>query len=229
MILKRRRPLRRRLYEADEKPAPVGAEGGDKQEEAKPTCQVHGGNIFVQLHFKAVEEARKAFNDVLVANTVVTEKEQQNAEFSGCGEHLIVVASAEEDVPLMKDRAVKCMQAYASVMFGKDVGDSIKDVQCLDADGDAMTDEDLAKFAEKQKNGGSEPGEKGGEGGKGDAETEKDVDESIPGFGRFLAEAEAEEDEENGDGDSDEEPGDEDGEAEDADEDNQEEDADEDS
>ena len=72
-------------------------------EELKPSCEVHGGNLFVQLHFKAVKAVPDSAE---LINTVVTSRDESSAEFSGCGKHLVVVTSAKEDTPLSRQDAV---------------------------------------------------------------------------------------------------------------------------
>ena len=140
-------------------------------EELKPSCEVHGGNLFVQLHFKAV----KAVPDsVELINTVVTSRDESSAQFSGCGKHLVVVSSTDEETPLMRNNAVGYIKAYLGTMFGQDVGNSLKDedVHTIDEKGQEMNAEALKKWEEQQK-------EKGGE-------DKESVDESIPSFGRFI-------------------------------------------
>ena len=140
-------------------------------EELKPSCEVYGGNLFVQLHFKAV----KAVPDsVELINTAVTSRDESSAQFSGCGKHLVVVSSTDEETPLMRNNAVGYIKAYLGTMFGQDVGNSLKDedVHTIDEKGQEMNAEALKKWEEQQK-------EKGGE-------DKESVDESIPSFGRFI-------------------------------------------
>ena len=68
-------------------------------------------------------------------------------------------------------------------MFGKDVGDSIKEenIECVLANGEMATDEDLQKWAEQEKNKKEGGGDEGGD--------DKDVvDESIQSFKQFMFE-----------------------------------------
>jgi len=72
-------------------------------EELKPSCDVHGGNLFVKLHFKAVKDVPASTE---LVNTVVTSRDESRAQFSGCGKHLVAVTSSEEDTPLSRQDAV---------------------------------------------------------------------------------------------------------------------------
>lgn len=42
-------------------------------EELKPSCEVHGGNLFVQLHFKAIKAVPDSAE---LINTVVTSRDE---------------------------------------------------------------------------------------------------------------------------------------------------------
>ena len=72
-------------------------------EELKPSCDVHGGNLFVKLHFKAVKDVPATIE---LINTVITSRDESRAQFSGCGKHLVAVTSAEEDTSLLRQDAV---------------------------------------------------------------------------------------------------------------------------
>lgn len=140
-------------------------------EELKPSCEVHGGNLFVQLHFKAV----KAVPDsVELINTVVTSRDESSAKFSGCGKHLVAVSSTDEETPLTRANAVKHIKTYLGTMFGQDVSNSLKDddIHTIDEKGQEMNAAALKKWEEQQKE-------------KGDEDKES-VDESIPSFGKFI-------------------------------------------
>lgn len=167
-------------------------------EELKPSCEVHGGNLFVQLHFKAVKAVPDSAE---LINTVVTSRDESSAQFSGCGKHLVAVSSKDEETPLTRNNAVRYIKEYLGTMFGQDVGNSLKDedVHTIDEKGQEMNAEALKKWEEQQK-------EKGGE-------DKESVDESIPSFGRFIlsesdddieAEKALDDEEDDGGGDDDE-------------------------
>ena len=175
-------------------------------EELKPSCEVHGGNLFVQLHFKAVKAVPDSAE---LINTVVTSRDESSAKFSGCGKHLVAVSSKDEETPLTRNNAVGYIKAYLGTMFGQDVGNSLKDedVHTIDEKGQEMNAEALKKWEEQQKE-------------KGDEDKES-VDESIPSFGRFIlsesdddieAEKALDGEEDDGGGDDDEDDGGGDGE-----------------
>lgn len=140
-------------------------------EELKPSCEVHGGNLFVQLHFKAVKAVPDSAE---LINTVVTSRDESSAKFSGCGKHLVAVSSTDEETPLTRANAVKHIKAYLGTMFGQDVGNSLKDddIHIIDEKGQEMNADALKKWEEQQKE-------------KGDEDKES-VDESIPSFGKFI-------------------------------------------
>ena len=140
-------------------------------EELKPSCEVHGGNLFVQLHFKAVKAVPDSAE---LINTVVTSRDESSAKFSGCGKHLVAVSSTDEETPLTRDNAVKHIKAYLGTMFGQDVSNSLKDdeIHTIDEKGQEMNADALKKWEEQQKE-------------KGDEDKES-IDESIPSFGKFI-------------------------------------------
>lgn len=120
----------------------------DDNEEVKPSCEVRGGNLFVQLHFKAI----KAVPDTAeLINTVVTSNEEGSAEFAGCGKHLIAVRSKDEDDPVSRKGAFDCVKKYLSTMFGQDIGNSFKDedLHTIDEAGHEMDAETLKKWEEQ--------------------------------------------------------------------------------
>lgn len=84
-------------------------------EELKPSCEVHGGNLFVQLHFKAIKAVPDSAE---LINTVVTSRDESSAKFSGCGKHLVVVSSKDEETPLTRNNAVRYIKEYLGTMFG---------------------------------------------------------------------------------------------------------------
>ena len=140
-------------------------------EELKPSCEVRGGNLFVQLHFKAVKAVPDSAE---LINTVVTSRDESSAKFSGCGKHLVAVSSTDEETPLTRANAVKHIKAYLGTMFGQDVSNSLKDdeIHTIDEKGQEMNAATLKKWEEQQKE-------------KGDEDKES-VDESIPSFGKFI-------------------------------------------
>lgn len=156
----------------------------EADEEPKPTCEVRAGNLFVQLHFKALKTVPA---DIKLVNTIVTSADESSAGFSGCGKHLIAVRAEDEETFLDRPKAFKCIQGYLNVLFGQDVGNSVKeeDIETVSAEGEIMTDEDLQKWAEQEK------AKKDGGGGS-DTDDRDVVDESIPSFRRFIFEDEAE-------------------------------------
>lgn len=117
-------------------------------EELKPSCEVHGGNLFVQLHFKAVKAVPDSAE---LINTVVTSRDESSAEFSGCGKHLVAVTSTDEETPLTRDNAVKYIKVYLGTMFGQDVGNSLKDddIHTIDEKGEEMDAAALKKWEEQ--------------------------------------------------------------------------------
>ena len=178
----------------------------EADEQVKPACEVHGGNLFVQLHFKAIEKLPNS-GQVDLINTVVTSKDESSATFSGCGRHMVAVQAADEESPINKEEAFKAIKAYLGVMFGQDIANNftIDDVSTLLADGKVATPEQLKKWEEQQK----KKDEEGGE--------EESVDESIPSFGGFMIGEQAEaagdgEEDEDGEDDSDTETAGEEGE-----------------
>jgi len=83
-------------------PKTVAEDESEDSKEIKAVCEVHAGNIFVQLHFKAMEKVPK---DIKLVNTIVTTDDESSAQFRGCGKHVIAVRAMEDDLPLTKDKA----------------------------------------------------------------------------------------------------------------------------
>lgn len=165
-------------------------EEADKAEPVKSSCEVHGGNLFVQLHFKAVKDIP---DKIELINTVVTSNDESSAKFSGCGKHLVAVHTAgddgdddDDDAVLTRDDAVKYIKAYLGTMFGQDVGKSLKDedIHTIDEKGQEMNAADLKKWEEQRKE-NEKKNEKENEK-EGEKKNAGNVNESIPSFGRFM-------------------------------------------
>lgn len=164
-------------------------------DDLKVSCEVHGGNLFVKLHFKAIKNVP---DSAVLINTAVSSNDESSAEFGGYGQHLIAIRQADEESYITKDTAFKYIKSYVDVMFGTDVGNSlsIDDIEVILENGEIATPEDLKKWDEQQKNK--------------DKDDNKKIDESIPSFRRFIIGEDEDEDEDGGDSDESEDGGDED-------------------
>jgi hypothetical protein len=57
-------------------------------DDLKVSCEVHGGNLFVKLHFKAIKNVP---DSAVLINTAVSSNDESSAEFGGYGQHLIAI------------------------------------------------------------------------------------------------------------------------------------------
>ena len=169
------------IEDVNRKKAGIVSEAESAGGKLKSSCEVHGGNLFVQLHFKAVNAVPENYAELI--NTVVTAKDESKAQFSGCGKHMVAVRSVDEESPLTAKDAYNYIKQYLSIMFGQDIGGSFKeeDITAIDENGETMEAADLKKWEEQQKEGGTEG-----------QDEKEELDEAIPSFSRFMIEDENE-------------------------------------
>jgi len=165
-------------------------------DEIKAVCELHGGNLFVRLHFKALEKVPDKYQ---LINTIVTSAKESDAKFAGAGKHLIAfrlnTETTEDDEDyLSRQISHKYIKQYVGEMFGQDVANKIRedDIKVVMANGELGDEETLRKWDEQQK--------------AKKEDMDKDViSESMPSFGRFFIEEEGvasrEEDDEDSGGD----------------------------
>lgn len=116
-----------------------------REQQVTSSCTISTNEIFVQLHIRAFEEAKKAAGNYTIVNSMI-EGDGPKAKFMGPGQHIIMATPTSDK--LQKEEAFEAIKAYVSWFSGPDIASKIT-VDQLQAQTQPISKED--KDAEYKK------------------------------------------------------------------------------